>query len=266
MLTLLLVGSLALAPALQDPKPAPVDPKVLAQAVEELEEAFKRGEPADRVAAIEQYSVIVDAKVIEWVAKGLRATEREVRTASIEALRFTAHPHALDALHRTYKTDKKIEKDYELYAALIRAFAQHGDPASVRLLTSNPLNKGDRAVARARILGLGMIRHHDAVEGVIGLMRKVGRNRANRHMEDVRVSLMILTGADHGRSQEAWNNWWNDNKRTLEIGEKPHTLPKKTQKAWDRYWGLEQSEVDRPEKRAEREGEGRPRRDDGGGA
>jgi hypothetical protein len=212
------------------------------------------------VAAIQQHCSVVDAKVIEWIAKGLRGSERDVQAASIEALRLTVHPHALDALHRTYKTDKKIEKDSELYAALIRAFAQHGDPASVRLLTSNPLNKGDRTVARARILGLGMIRHRDAVEGVIGLMRKVGRHRAQRHMEDVRTSLMILTGADHGRSQEAWNGWWNDNKRTLEISEKPHALPKKTQKAWDRYWGLEQSK----DERRERGGDERRRRDGDG--
>jgi hypothetical protein len=105
-----------------------------------------------------------------------------------------------------------------------------------------------------------MIRHRDSVEGVIGLMRKVGRHRAQRHMEDVRTALMVLTGVDHGRSQDAWNEWWNDNKRTLEIQAEPHALPKKAQREWDRYWGLEPAEEERPAKR--RDGEGRRR---GGG-
>ncbi|MDP6987982.1 MAG: hypothetical protein QF903_00715 [Planctomycetota bacterium] len=265
MIALLLACAPSLAPATQDPGPEAVDPKALAAAVAALAEAFVRGEPADRVAAIEEHGSVVDAKVIEWVARGLRDKAREVQAASIEALRFTEHPHALDALHKTYKSDKKIEKDAVLYAALIRAFAQHGDPESIKLLTSNPLNKGDRNVARARLFGLGRIRHRDAVEGVIGLMRKVGRHRAQRHMEDVRTALIVLTGADHGRSQDAWNDWWNENKRGLEIGPEPHALPKKTQRAWDRYWGKAGDEAAGDEERPERGGGERRRRGGGGG-
>jgi len=257
MIHLLFACALLLPAPVQDEKKTDeadvLDPKVVAAAVEDLEQAFKKGEAADRIAAIERQSKVVDGGVVDWIAKGLKDKDEKVKAAAIEALRWMRHPHSLDALHTAYKKQKDLAKNAELYAALIRAFAQHGDVRSIDLLRDNPLNKVDVRVARARIYGLGMIRSADSVEALMGLMHVAGRWKIQSVMKDFRVSLMVLTGADQGLSQDAWTSWWNNNKKTFEVPREQPELPRQVQNGWNRYWGLE-VERERPEKRRERGG------------
>ena len=203
------------------------------------------------VAALTAYGRTAAPKVVDQVERGLAHKEREVQAAAIEALRYNAHADALEALHKVLKKDKKLRKDAELYAALVRAVCQHGDTSSLKVLGKNPLDKLDRQVGRARILGYGMIRDRESVAALMKLLQSLGLRERQNYMQDFRIALYVLSGVDKGTNVEAWQTWWNDHKKTLEIAEKAPKLPETEQLRWNRYWGLD-LEYQRDTKRRER--------------
>jgi hypothetical protein len=248
MLELLFALSLTLSPS------APV------QSAEELETArtalttaFKQGEAEDRVAAIGSYGRVADPVVVDWVSKGLGDKTPAVRDAALDALRWSTYPTALEELESFYKREKKLRKDPEFGPQLVRAIAQHGNAKSIGLLAKDALSDREPKLSNARILGLGHIRDPKSVEALMGLMKKAGRNRTQPYMDDFRMSLMVLTGTDNGKSQEAWIAWWNDNKKGLVVTPVAPELPKKMQYKWNRYWGIE-SKADRGRRREDRGG------------
>ena len=101
-------------------------------------------------------------EVIEWIAKGLKDEDPEVRAATIESLRFMEHPDANDVLVTTLRRDKKLRKNPELYEALIKAVCQHADPKAFSLIADFKLNdetraaldEGEEHLQRAEDLGL----------------------------------------------------------------------------------------------------------------
>ncbi len=236
LLVLLLASPLALASQDVARDGAAPDPKAVAAAVARLDEAFEKGAAAERVQAIEKAARIASPKVVERVAKGLGDEDPAVKAAAIEALRFTAHADALAALHGSAKSDKKLRKDPELHAKLLKAIAQHASASSLPLLADGGL-LGEPPVVQARILGIANVRSTRAVEQLIGLMRVAERGRVDACMPHFRLALMRLTGADHGISVDKWIAWWNASKKDLEVAAEPPLLPADLQRAWDVFWG-----------------------------
>ncbi len=253
MLKLLLICALLVpaAPrALQTEGPAP---ELVAQAVEAIDGAFKNKKTGTEklVAALNAYGRTADKEVVKSVAAGLKRKQSEVQLAAIEALRFNPHPDALEALHHSFKKDKKLRKKDELYSALVKAICQHGSESSIPLLSRNPLHKISHDVARARVLGFGMIRHADSVAGLVKLLQSVTARVREPLMEDFRTSLYLLTGVDKGTNTRAWLAWWNKNKKTIKVATEAPKLPELAQIRWERYWGLERT-CERGKKRRER--------------
>jgi len=207
------------------------------EAVDALEKAFKKGKSPERIAAVEAGSGVLDAEVIEWIAKGLTDRDPAVQKAALESLRFMAHPAALDALHKSYKRNKKLLEHEELGAALLRAIGQHGSEKSIDVLSDSFFKPLNHKAIQARILGLGNIRANESVEELMAMMAKVGRHKARPYMGEFRLSLMRLTGSDNGKSVDLWVSWWNKAKRKLEVSAEAPLLPKADQKRWDSYWG-----------------------------
>ncbi len=237
MLSFALALALVVPGVAQDKKKdTPPDPKRVEAAVETLEQALKAKEPNERAAALRDASEVVHADVIKVVARGFKDDHRDVRAATIEALRFMDHPDALELLHKTYKKDKSLAKDEELFGALLRAIGQHGSKDSIKILADNPFKNPTRHALTARIFGLGNIRDERSVEELMGMMKKVGKT--NAYMEEFQLSLMVLTGTNQGKSRDAWTKWWNDNKKTFEVPEKLPVLPEGHRYRWDRFWGL----------------------------
>ncbi|MBJ01520.1 MAG: hypothetical protein CMK00_01475 [Planctomycetes bacterium] len=241
--------ALALAEDPAVPKPAEPDPARVEAAVEQLEKAFKKGDAIDKSLAIEENAEVFDEEVATLIAKGLKDKEQGVQLAAIEALRFFQHEEALDALHGTAKRDKKMRKQPELFAALIKAIGQHGNPDSIEILGDDLWSPADHSVIQARILSLGNIRSKESVEELMSMMRKAGWRKVQPFMENFRIALASLTGEDQGKSQPKWTGWWNDAKKTLEVREEAHSLPTGMQRKWDRFWGIEpeKKEGDEPE-------------------
>jgi hypothetical protein len=240
MTQLLALALLALAPAAQDPTPPPAPPPEQVQAaVEALEEAFSQGEAGERVRAIEAGAGIAAAEVVQAIARGLDDKEASVRTAALSALRYQAHPSALEALHAAYRkaARKKIE-DKEL-AELILAIGQHASASSFELLSGGALDRTREHSTRARIRALGRVRDPRAVEELIALMNKAGRGRGGAgglFERDFRLSLWALTGTDEGAARESWMRWWNDHKRTLTLPEEIAVEPRQLAVQWRALW------------------------------
>jgi hypothetical protein len=260
MLTFLVTAALLLAPAAQDPaqkgdQPPLPDPAQVEEAVNRLEEAFKKGKTAERLEALSKFGKVNDAEVIKWVSRGLRDKETTVCSASIEVLRMMKHPDALDALHKSFTKDKKIKKDDALHQAMIKAIGQHGNVESIDTLTDGALASVPRQVQVARIYSLGNIRDTESVEALMDLMQKTGRRGGKRGggggqpmMGEFRTSLRILTGQDFKSDVKAWSDWWKENERDFEITDKPVGLSKKEMSRWNKYWGVDQKDKKKTDK------------------
>jgi hypothetical protein len=241
MLHLLLTALLTFAPAAQTPPTTPPpDPAAVKAAVAELTQAFAKGKSPERIEAITKNSKVVDAAVVKCIVKGLSDDDMKVQGAAIDALRYMQHPDAFTALQdllKRDKTEKKIEKDVELYTKLIKAIGQHGNKASVPLLAENVFGSTEYKVAEARVLALGNIRAKESVEELIGMMRTAGREKVQPYMQTFRMSLMVLTGVDQGASQDSWTTWWNEHKGDFKVPAAAPPLPKEMQMRWDYFWG-----------------------------
>jgi hypothetical protein len=252
---LVLASASLLTPALQESRPP--DPEAVKAAVARLEQAFEKGSPEERLAALQAAAPVADPEVVAWVRKGLADRERSVKGGALEALGAMAHPKALAALHETYKGDKALRKDDELTAKLLKSIGRHASPGSVAILADDPFGNLNHDVIQARILSLGNVRTKDSVEALISMMRLRGPLKVQPYMANFRLALSILTGADQGRSQEAWMAWWNDHKKDLAVSPKPAALPLEEQARWDRYWGREPERGEgRGEDRRKRGGDG----------
>ena len=249
-----LLASLALILPVLDDKSAPPDPAKIQAAVSGLEKAFKpSGEAKERVEAIRAAAELPDAEIVKRIGKGLTDKDLEVQKAAIEALRWIHHPDALKELHAAAKNQKQYKEQPILLADLLKAIGQYGQASSIAVLTDEVWAVQEANVLRARILGLGQIRTKESVEALMELMRVAGTRKMQPMMEDFRLALAVLTGADQGSSQQLWNDWWNDNKNKLKVAEKAGELEKGLRVRWDSYWGKEgMMGTERTKKRGER--------------
>jgi len=238
MLHILLALSLSIADLPQNP--VPVDAQHVKAAVADLEKAFKDGQSADRIRAIHEHDQLLDPQVIHAISRGFQDRDVEVQRATIEALRFMNHPEALKELESVAQKDEPLRKDAELYAELLKAIGQHGNPSSIPILKDCLWSVRDREVIRARLFGLAHIRTEASIDAVITMMRAGGRMVMAPFMEDIRLALAMLTGVDQGRSQDLWDAWWNDNRAKFKVDPKPPVLAKPLQKSWDAYWDVDQ--------------------------
>jgi hypothetical protein len=91
-------------------------------------------------------------------------------------------------------------------------------------------------------MGMGNIRGKESVDALIKMMSLGSMNRGAKRRyagfsDDFRLSLIVLTGTDHGTNPELWERWWRKNKKGFEPSAKPTPLPKSLRYRWDRYWG-----------------------------
>ena len=229
------------------------DPEQVKRVVTVLEQAFGKGDAAARIEALNQAVDVPHADVVAVAKRGLKDKDETVVGATIECLRFLKHEDALTALHKAEKSNRKITKDDELHARLFKAIGQHGRSESIEILANDLFGHRAYGVVRARILGLGNIRHPDSVEELINLMNKASRKYVNPYMGDFRLALAVLTGRDEGKAVESWMRWWNDHKKKLEVRPEPPKLPRELQQRWDNYWGIDR----RAERRTKRGDRGR---------
>jgi hypothetical protein len=262
MLALALTAAIALAPAQKgDDEPLPREVRT---ALEKLESAWgKKSTPADKVAAIQGSAEVTHPLVIERVTEGLAEKDEEVRRSAVDALGQMQHADALAALHAFAKKERKtLPKSPEFYIATIKAIARHGDKESIEVITDKMFAYPDAKLIGARVLGLAHIRDKESIETLFDVMKLADRRKVQGQMRNIRLALMVLTGADEGEDQDRWRKWWSKNGKDFEVKSQMPKLPEEAQRRWDGYWGY-QRKYERGTKRGER---GQDPEDDGGGA
>lgn len=233
---LLACTSLLSSPSQETPqKPAAPDAARVKSALVELKDAFAKPDAGPRIRAIESAAGLADAEVVRYLGRGLDDRDVSVQKAAIEALRFSAQPKALDELLARAKV-KAAKDDLPLYAALLRAIGQHGDPRAVEILTENLWAAPDAQVIQAKILGLGRVRTKESLKALTDLMEVAGPNKIQPFMKDFRLALWSLSGVDQGESRDLWLRWYRDNKSGLKIGPEPQAEPPELSRRWQQYW------------------------------
>jgi hypothetical protein len=146
-----------------------------------------------------------------------------------------------------YRREKYLGKENEaLFAQLLKSIGRHGDRRSIDVLSDKPFRYHTLESSRARIYGLGNIRRKEAVEELMKGMQLTGSTGARgrrafkteqpRAMPEFNAALAVLTGAVMGPNQQAWLEWWRDNKRKLKIDPERPNVPDDIKRTWERYW------------------------------
>ena len=202
----------------------------------DLAEAVKGGEAGPLLEVLTRAGRTADAEVVAGVAGLLKHRHGEVRLGALEALRFNADPAAADALLKAGK-DRKLLADPASAEAYYMALGQKADPRAVKLLAKGLTGtEGGDKVVRARILALGRIRTNEAVEELYGVLVSGAGRRAHPQMRELHLALTVLTGAEVESNRNAWQRWWNDHRRDLEVSAELPELERRTQKTWERAW------------------------------
>jgi hypothetical protein len=225
--------------AAQDTPPATRED--IAAVAENVRAALSSGSRETLRTALQAAIQLPDKMVVVAVEEGLAAKDTGLVLETLQALRWIDHPRALEALHRTAK-DRKLRTNPELAGPLWMAIGQHGDPSSIEILVRDPFEVRPPPGMQARILALGRIRTKASLSALMELLALSypGGTRERElkpWMEEVRLSLVMLTGVDQGPQPELWESWWRDNKKTFDPERVTPVVPKALQERWDRFWG-----------------------------
>ena len=250
----LFVALLLSAPALSqdepDKKPPGPSPAQIEAAVQQLKLGLGSKEVSVRLEAAKEALKTPCEEVAKTLGKyGLKDKEINVKQAVIDSLGHMRVPAALEELlDHGGRAKRELEDDPATHTLLIKSIGRHDAEDAIPYLTKDLFSVKDRRVVQARILSLGRVRSLKSVEALISMSRKAGGRRGNSpHGEDLRLALCALTGADNGAQSSKWNDWWNDNKKTLEISKDPAPLPRALAKQWDRYWAAPKEKADEGE-------------------
>ena len=225
--------------ARQEKKSAPVDAtqaESVKAALAELRTALARGKSEERIAALGKAANTKDAGVVEAIAKALGDEDPKVQGAAIEALRGLQRKEALAALVGAFERDKKLAKDAELAARLVKAIGSYGDAAAVEKLAAAGID-GAHGVVEARILSIANVRSVRSVELLVELARGAADDKVGAHAETIRLALARLVGEDLGTARQRWLGFWNEQRKTLKVATQAPLLPKDMQRRWDMFWG-----------------------------
>lgn len=246
-----LLGGRARAAA-QDDEPAGPTKAEVQSAVKALAKGLESKEASERIAALQGAASVVHEDVVKAITTGLKDSVPAVRDFTLDLLGKIEDPSALAALHAYAKRHRRtLPDDPELWVVLLKSIARHGDASSIPHLTDRFFDYDQRAVTRARILGLGSIRDKRAVEALFDFMTKADRRWVTPVMDDVQLSFNVLLGVDHGQNQDRWIAWWNDHRKQYELAPRMPKLPEESLRRWQNFWGLEVKYV-RNKKRGER--------------
>lgn len=207
------------------------------EAVELLETALKSRELDLIYTAIEDAGRVADKDVVKLLGKAVKHKDSMVRMDALEALRFNEDPNAFKELLKLKKY-KPIVEDEAAAEAYYLAIGQKADVKGLAVLTDklHITNRGDKAT-RARILAIGRIRDVKSVEALLDMLKSGAARRRHPNIKEIHLALTVLTGAEVKSSADAWQEWWNDNKKDLEISkEEQEATTKRARATWKTIW------------------------------
>jgi hypothetical protein len=217
----------------QDP-PAPKDDPARAAAIEQT---LASGKVAEKLALLRAQKDSESAEIVKAVGKALADADVGVRVEAIEALARAKHGSALELLLAYHKEHRKaLRADEVVLPKLLRAIARSGDERAVDVLADDVQGQLKPATLSARILGLGRVRSKRAADALVRVMGTIGFAEQQRHLEDFRLTFVVLTGSDQGRTFEAWSSWWSKNRESFALPRETPKLSAADQERWNAYW------------------------------
>ena len=238
--------ALALQAAPADEAKAAPSPERVKEVVTGLEVAAKEKDPDLLVAALKEARDVPAREVVAAVAKSLKDKDEAVHLEAAETLRWLDIEDAAKELEQFAKRERKsLKDDTKFYARVLRAAAWHGRKSTIDVLVDDVWAAPDYEVIKARVLGLANIRCDESLEALFNLSNKAGKNKLDPFMDEFRLAFAELTGADQGKSLDLWWKWWNENRKSFHVAEKPPELPTVLDLRWRSYWGLPTPELDK---------------------
>lgn len=260
----------AALPPVEEEEPAPEPPPTeeeIEAALEALEAGLALEAPEDRVAAVRAAGEVRAPELAEALADAVDPDEIEVSSAALVALGRMELEEARDELVRLAKRGKKLMANDQLGGNLIQGIGRFGNEKDLKLFLKY-LDELDRPdTTRACLLSIANLRTDEALGELIDFMNRApiyqGRRERNaRHWVDLYFALKVLTGADPGKDRPAWQEWWNDNKRSFEVSAELPELDQADARLWNAYWGEPRGKDSPDRERGGGDGEGGER---GGG-
>jgi hypothetical protein len=245
MLNFLLALMLLVFPLTVEDKAA--DPDLVKQAVAELKQAHGHGRPKDQLAAIQKYRNLIDSKVAGSMLRGLKSKDISVKLATIEALRWMPFPETVKAMQKSLERDKLIKKDERLLVAIIRSLGQHSDPSSLALFEDGAYSAPSPGNIQARLYSIARIRTDESLSLLMEMLvrgagaQPNGKDK-NKLQDQYDITLEVLTGETFKRDQDAWLQWWRENRKSFKVAPKNIKLSPKTEKKWSTYWANPQDQ------------------------
>ena len=231
-LTLVLLVLPAAAISAQDAKGRE---KRISDSLRNLEIALKYGSRDEKMQAISGAALAPDARVSKALGRFWKETDPQLLGLLIRSLRTHDNPVARRQLLRGVELDS-IRKDVALASAIALALGQSGDadvlPGLVQLLLET---KSDEVFSNGT-MSIARIRSRRAVDKLVGLLARGGSDVRVRAIEQ---SLSLLTGrAARGMSATDWMSWWNAEKSSYRVAEKPTLAPGPLSWRWQRMWRI----------------------------
>ncbi|MFT7486718.1 MAG: hypothetical protein ACI9F9_002574 [Candidatus Paceibacteria bacterium] len=204
--------------------------------LKELEKAVKGEDSKKLVRALSASARVTDLRVTQASMVAITDSNRGVRAAALDTLRFNKHPKALEALHTLLEKPAGLRVQPEIFALLIQATASHGSIESLPLITKGGFIDDPAPVLRARILGMGKIHEKASVEALMIAMQDLPAGQRLLHMDEFRLALAQLTGVDHGLNSRSWVQWWLKTGPGVALRDQEMPLPGPLKSEWDDFW------------------------------
>jgi hypothetical protein len=205
--------------------------------VEQLEAALAANKPTDIVRTLRSAAKIDHPRVREAIAISLNSKNVGIQSASLEALRFQPNAEALASLHKMFTRKKVLLENPPLVAQLLRATGHRADMSSLAPLSAGGFRQDSDDVLRARIFAIGNLQGRDAINALLVGMNSTPDRQRLLHMDEFRLALVKLTGADWGMDYEAWTDWWRENQGDVTLPKPDAPLPRYIERDWEAYWG-----------------------------
>jgi HEAT repeat protein len=208
--------------------------EAIKEAVRQFQATWPRGSTTEKALAVRTLARHEGTEVAMALASklpdGSGLVRKEIADALVKQKEPKTIPALAAALQREFATD---EGSIDTLRSVCQALGSTNDPRAIaplvnNLFSGNRQDDGWNDQVQARLDGLGLIRHKDAVDELVGLFGRTGNagrgggrrlgggnNASNQRIQQgIRRNLRKLTGQDLS-SQDEWRKWWRDNKESF---------------------------------------------------
>ncbi|MHC4600296.1 MAG: HEAT repeat domain-containing protein [Planctomycetota bacterium] len=198
------------------------DLKAIKEKIKAFEKSWGKWTDEEKIAGMQALAELEHELAALAIAKrGLTDRSDEVKNKTAYVLGLIKERKVVPKVISAMKAN---EKNIVVYASLIWALGELGDPRAVPILSTDWWNQkiGEHrwAAAKYKLEALGKIKHVSAIDALIDTFKKSGEGWDHHDIRKTIVtSLIKLTGQNFLFDKRAWKNWWTKNRSTFRFNE-----------------------------------------------